>query len=342
MSTKTTLPRRQCLKILGTCGLGSLVPSLYLKAAYGQEHLQKTSKTMSMMGTLVTLTIYDPSKEKAVQLQEEAFQKMAELIPIFDRYNPQSHISWLNCHGVLNDVPPNLAKVLQTSQALYQKTQKAFDISMLPLLELYKKTLATTGRTPSHAQVKKQMEVVGFEKIAISSRKVVFQNSGMRISLDGIAKGFIVDQAVEFLKFHGVHYALINAGGDIRAIQGKGNAPWIIGIEDPRGKKRSVQKIGLKDMAVATSGHYENYFDSSGRHHHIIDASQGDSPRRTLSATVIAPSAMLADGLSTAAFVLPPEKSSHIAQLFSNVATKVIVHGGRSFNSLGWNRFVVS
>lgn len=342
MLRKSSLPRRQCLKLVGAFSLGSLVPwSLYLNPAYAHKHLQKTTRTMAMMGTTVTITIYDPSREKATEMQSKAFQKMSELIPVFNRHDQQSHISSLNQNGLLNDVPPSLNTVVKACQILHNKTQKAFDISILPLLELYQRTLAKTGHPPSYSQVQKKKDLIGFDKVRLTSGKISFQRSGMQISLDGIAKGFIVDQAANLLKSHGIHYALINAGGDIRAIRGKGGSPWLIGLEDPYGGKGCIQKIGLTAMAVATSGNYENYYDPSGRHHHIIDTSQGDSPRRTISATAIAPSAMLADALSTTAFVFNPVKSNQLAKLFPKTETNVIVHGGRSYSSPGWNNFVL-
>ncbi len=341
MLKKTTLPRRQCLKILGAFGIGSLVPSLYLEPAYGHKDLQKSAKTMPMMGTMVTITIFDSSKEKASEMINRAFEKMAEFIPVFDRYNRQSHINWLNNYGLLKDVPPSLSNVLQNCRVLYHKSQNSFDVSVLPLLELYQRTFEKTGHSPSYAQIQNKKELVGFDRVNISSRKVSFQRSGMKISLDGIAKGFIVDMAADFLKSHGIDYALINAGGDIRAVQGKGRSPWIIGLEDPSGRKKCIQKITLKDMAVATSGNYENYFDPLGRHHHIIETGQGLSPKRTVSATAIAPSAMLADGLSTTAFVLSPEKSVQLANLFPKTETLIILHGGRRYSSSGWRNFTI-
>ena len=96
----------------------------------------------------------------------------------------------------------------------------------------------------------------------------------------------------------------------------------------------------LNNGAVATSGNYENYFDKDKIHHHIIDKSIGDSPVQTISASVVAPTVMQADALSTSLFVLKPKESIQLASSLSNIEALIISKGGRRYRSSGWNNIV--
>ena len=106
----------------------------------------------------------------------------------------------------------------------------------------------------------------------------------MQISLDGIAKGYIVDQAANLINLNRIKYALINAGGDVRVIGGKSpNKAWKIGIKDPLEKREYTEVFELNNGAVATSGNYENYFDKDKIHHHHWETA-GAGARRPPSA----------------------------------------------------------
>ncbi|MCF8104373.1 MAG: FAD:protein FMN transferase [Desulfohalobiaceae bacterium] len=291
------------------------------------------------MNTLVSITVCDASRDLAEESQEAAFQTMKDLIPIFNRFDPESRISRLNVSGKLNDVPPHFLQVLETSQDLFYQSGKVFDITVLPLLERQQESVAKTGRPPQIQEIQDMRKSLGFEKIKFGPGKIVFAHAGVRITLDGIAKGYIVDQAARTLEKHGVKSALINAGGDIRAIGGKGPVPWQVGLRDPLDRRQHVQIFNLAHMAVATSGNYENYFDPLARHHHIINKDLGDSPRRTISATAVARTAMMADGLSTAMFLAGPKKGLKLIESLPGAEALVMTRGSRIFKSSGWNQF---
>ena len=148
------------------------------------------------------------------------------------------------------------------------------------------------------------MERVGARHVRHGRGEIRFAREGMGITLDGIAKGYIVDRAVSLLESRGIKHALINAGGDIRALGDKGRGrPWKIAIHNPAHKNRVMHTISLKGRAVATSGDYENYFDPAKKFHHIVDPETGLSPQKFASVSVLAPSLAVADALATAAFI---------------------------------------
>ncbi|MFH1075254.1 MAG: FAD:protein FMN transferase [Pseudomonadota bacterium] len=114
-------------------------------------------------------------------------------------------VSWLNKKNILRDVPPELAIVF---------SHGAFDITVLPLLDLYKLTFAKTGSAPSQQEIKDTIALTRFDNIKMNKREIRLPKEGMQITLDGIATGYIVDQAIYLMEQRGIKYALINAGGD--------------------------------------------------------------------------------------------------------------------------------
>ena len=343
MDAQQGLTRRQCLKLLGAAGLACSAPGLFVQPAgsAGLDPAQASSRTLPMMNTLVTVAVFDASRDRAVQAMESAFATMRELVPIFDRFDPGSHVSHLNAAGVLKDVPPPLNEVLVSSQDLAQSCHHTFDITILPLLELTKTSLQATGRPPRQQAVSELLPAIGSDKLLLGPKTVRLAHPDTRITLDGIAKGYIVDRAAAVLRSHGIDSAMINAGGDIRVVGSKQGHPWHIGIQDPAGRTEHVQTVALTDMAIATSGQYENYYDPLMRHHHLMETRNAGSPRRVVSATAVARTAMLADGLSTALFLMPPDQSVSLASSFRNVEASIITQGGRSFSSINWSSLAV-
>jgi thiamine biosynthesis lipoprotein len=289
------------------------------------------------MNTLVTVTVLDRSRQRAVTAQNAAFQTMHKLVPVFDRFRSDSHISRLNRHGALHDVPPDLDRVLNACSELYRQSHNHFDVTILPLLQRTSSTVRRTGNALSPKEIRDLKSLIGFRHVGHTSRAVRLERPGMGITLDGIAKGYIVDQAAACLVRHGVRSALINAGGDIRVTGGKGGSPWLIGVQDPMRTEGQIARLGLHQAAVATSGSYEQFFDPLARHHHLIDTS-GYSPHRIVSSTVVAPTAMQADGLATALFLMPPGKGLQWAASLPGVQACLITRGNRTMNTPGWEK----
>ncbi len=135
-------------------------------------------------------------------------------------------------------------------------------------------------------------------------KTVFLEKEGMRLDLGGIAKGYIVDQAMAWLNGRGLRDALINAGGDIRASGTAESPPWRIGVQDPFEKGRLLGFFSFQQGAVVTSGTYERYFEGEGRRFaHIMDPATGRPVEGLLSATVIAEESFMADALATAVMV---------------------------------------
>jgi thiamine biosynthesis lipoprotein len=220
----------------------------------------------------------------------------------------------------------------------YDVTRGAFDLSVAPLVNLFRRLRGDTSpRLPSEADLREARSLVDATQVTVSWREIRFGRAGMGITLDGIAKGFIVDRMAGVLDRAGVADFLINAGGDIR-VSGvnQGGKPWSVGVQDPWDDTRPADTVRLSAGAVATSGSYEVYFDADRRFHHILDPRVGQSPSHCASATVIAPTAMAADALATSVFVLAPLEGLRLVESLPGCACFILGADGRRLASRGW------
>jgi thiamine biosynthesis lipoprotein len=192
---------------------------------------------------------------------------------------------------------------------------------------------------PSESEIRDVLALVGAHHVTASEREIRFDRPGMGITLDGIAKGYIVDAMAGILArgAGAVRGFLINAGGDIRtAGAGENGRPWTVAVWDPRSSGDFPDIIHLTGAAVATSGGYEIYFDPDRRFHHIVDPATGRSPNRCASASVIAPTAMAADALATAVFVMDPAAGVALVESLPGCDCLILDHDGRARRSTGW------
>jgi thiamine biosynthesis lipoprotein len=139
--------------------------------------------------------------------------------------------------------------------------------------------------------------------------KTIMLERPLSLDLGGVAKGFAVDLAARELRASGYENFVIDAGGDLYVAGHNANdEPWSIGIRHPRVENEIIEMLRLSDVGICTSGDYERLASeaSSGVAHHLVDPRTRHSPRELASVTAIAPGAMIADALSTAAFVLGP------------------------------------
>jgi thiamine biosynthesis lipoprotein len=184
-------------------------------------------------------------------------------------------------------------------------------MSMLPLLQLYGRYQDTQGSLPPVAEIRNTLQLVDYQAIKIDGRRITLGKKGMRLTPDGIGRGYILDKGIASLKEQGFENVSVQAGGDLVASRGNiQGQPWKTGIQHPRHKNgKQLVTLTAGNRAVATSGDYQHPFTPDFKHHQIIDPRTGFSAPELASSTVIAPTATLADGLSTMAMVLGAERS---------------------------------
>jgi len=310
-----TMERRRFLKWMGALGLGltPLVWAAPVREKIFGRGLASAAKTRPLMGTFVTVTVLHPSQDKAFEAMEKAFAEMERLIHLLNRHAPDTPVSYLNRVGYLTDIPPEIHEVVGHAERLHRLTHGAFDITVKPILDLLETCFSRNLSAPSAEEIRMALRRIGVHYLVHQEKEMRFLQEGMGITLDGIAKGYIVDRAVSQLKGQGIQHALVNAGGDILALGGKGDdQPWRIAIQDPRDRNRIVGIIPLREGALATSGDYENFFDPEKKFHHIINPETGLSPQQFSSVSVRTSSLTVADALATAAFI----PSLHMAKIF--------------------------
>jgi thiamine biosynthesis lipoprotein len=298
----------------------------------------KVLETRQAMGTLVSVTALAPSRAWAADAIALAFSEMDRLIALFSRYEAASAVTALNMAGRLEAPPPELRRVVRTSLDYYRLTAGAFDVTVAPLLALFRERLGGAAPVePTEAEIHERLALIGADAVACGRRRISFGRDGMAVTLDGIAKGFIVDAIGRTLQGHGIRRYLVNAGGDIRARGRKeGRRPWTVAVRDPGDAGRFPTALHLTNAAVATSGSYEVSFDGDLRFHHIVDAKTGRSPGASLSVSVTAPTATAADALATSVFVLGPQEGIRFVDHLRGCACLVLDRNGGQWMSRRW------
>jgi thiamine biosynthesis lipoprotein len=311
MNLKKTVTRRQFLKIIAASsaiglawklGIQNLSPDLVI------------SETRLLMGTIINLVIISENRESASEAIKACFNSMSELESVLSRFQPESQLSKLNRSGVLEKAHPALLGLVKQSLELSQLSGGAFDITVKPLLDLYQ---SNPGVLPATRQIDQALKLVGYQKMVLGEQGIAFDQPGMSITLDGIAKGFILDKGIDALKSFGYENALVEAGGDLMGFGEKApKTPWKIGLQAPRGKIGDlIASFDIQDRALATSGDYMQTFTPDFSSHHIIDPRSGRSSPELASVSITANTVTLADALATTVMVMGKSGLELIEQL---------------------------
>lgn len=287
------------MRILAISGVAGLT----LK--HGLDNLaanEVVSETRMLMGTVINVKAVGPDPETASAAINACFERMSSLEGVLSRFQPESQLSRLNQTGVLKDAHPALVTVLHQSNRLSQLSGGAFDVTVKPLLDLYQ----SSDGLPNEEQIQAVLSLVDYRKLDVDSRTVAFQQPGMSITLDGIAKGFIVDEGTAALQEFGFNNVVVEAGGDLMALGEKSpNSPWKIGLQAPRAEMGNlIATMNLQNQGMATSGDYIQAFTPDLANHHIIDPRSGHSSPELSSVSILAPTVTIADGLATTVMVL--------------------------------------
>jgi thiamine biosynthesis lipoprotein len=282
------------------------------------------------MGVQVRLTVYAMSQDSAETSCTRAFARIAQLEDVMSDYRPTSELMRL-CDqpaGTPVQVSADLFKALTAAQELARKTDGAFDITVGPIVRLWRAT-RKSKQMPSPSDLATARHAVGWQKLKLDAEHhtATLLAANMKLDLGGIGKGFAGDEAIRTLKDNGVPISMFEAGGDIVL----GDAPpdtkgWTIEIEQkiPRGPNR----LTLANCAVSTSGDTEQFVEINGqRYSHVVDPHTGLGLTNHFAATVVAPDGMTSDSLSTALTVLGEKKA--IGLLASNPKVQAWVREAR-------------
>lgn len=281
------------------------------------SHSPETRYSGEVMGTTWSATVILPRGAETADYGEGIQTVLDDINARMSTYLEDSELSRFNqldAAGCL-DVSADTREVVKAAQVIARESGGAFDVTVGPLVNLWGfGPDQRPTQTPNESQVEAAMAKSGYQHLRIDSEQLCTDLPGLYVDLSAIAKGFAVDAVAGHLRDEGVDNFLVEVGGELYAAGKKmDGSAWRIGIEKPVSNDRGVFKkaiVQLENQAIATSGDYRNYHQSEGgeRYSHTIDPRSGRPIGHALaSVTVIAPSAMLADGWATALMVLGPE-----------------------------------
>jgi len=290
-----------------------------------QEQGTNTKETRFLLGTIVEFTIFNDNEELALQAIQEATNAMQAVENTFTIYGSVNNsVKAFNRALVGQEVElePSVSSLLDLSFKVHQQTLGAFDPTLGELNQRWGFSNAQQPTVP----LKKSEVFAALQQSGVQKLKQVHPNvwvksqEGLKLDFGAIAKGLAIDQGVQALKVRGIQHAIINAGGDMRILGDHGNKPWKVAVRHPRVETPLGWFEVKHDLSIVTSGDYERFFIYDGkRFHHIIDPKTGYPSQSSLSVTVSAPTAVQADALSTAMFILGYEKGMDIIETIDNV-----------------------
>jgi thiamine biosynthesis lipoprotein len=311
-----------------------------VRSASTDSGLTKIERTEFMMSTVVETTVYSSNKREGEQALTAAFGEVARLEAILDKNRSGSEVDHINTGAGEGPVSVSTMtfEVIQLGLEFGERTGGAFDITIAPLMELWGFGTGDT-QVPSEEELTTALQYVDYKKVQLNTEltQVYLEEQMMELDLGGIAKGYIVDMAIELLRQAGITSASVDAGGDIRVIGNKPDGtPWRIGIRNPRDRRNLVAVVNISDRSIVTSGDYERVFIHEGEsYHHILDPKTGMPARGVASVTIIADNAMTADALSTAVFVMGLEQGMALVEEMPGIEAIIITEDEKIHISTG-------
>jgi thiamine biosynthesis lipoprotein len=275
-------------------------------------------KSWSVMGTFAAVSIPAGEKEHLEDYAGTCRGVLGELENTLSVFKPDSEISRLNraAGQAPIEVSGSTRTMLELSLKYAGVSEGCFDVTVNPLVRLWgfgKK--GVPARLPDEETIQSVLSNVGYRHLVLSDSTVYLDRAGMSVDLGGIAKGYAVDMCYDRLVESGAGDMIINLGGNIRCrgVPGSGRA-WIIGVRNPFDSDVLVGRIHLPSgMATATSGNYERFVEIEGRTYaHIIDPRSGLPVSGMAGVTVVSPTAVEADAMSTALFVCGVEDGGKV------------------------------
>lgn len=271
-------------------------------------------------------------------LQAALEQKLDEFDAQVSTWRDDSDLARFNAlpPGSCQSMPQPVLDMVSLAQTLNTASGGGFDVTVSPLLEVWGFHRADGVQVvPEQVSIDAALQNVGQDYLRIEDDRLCKERA-LKVDLSGLAAGYMVDQVAEHLVALGIRNYMVEMTGELKAAGLKpGGTPWRIAIEEPRDDERMASLIvELDGYAVSTSGDYRNYFEYEGqRYSHTVDPASGWPVMHDLAAvTVMDPSALMADGLSTLLLVLGPERGWDYAQN-NNVAALFVLREGAEFVS---------
>ncbi|ALP54691.1 thiamine biosynthesis protein ApbE [Candidatus Tenderia electrophaga] len=265
------------------------------------------------LGTLVDISLYDVDEEQAAQAVTAITNEMEAVHHDWHAWQP-GELTYINqrlAQGESVSLDAEQQRLIQAGIALARASDDLFNPAVGALIALwgFHSDARPDAAPPNEDDITALVQAAPkMSRLQLEGGRLSSPNPAVMIDVGGYAKGYAVDRAIAALRRMGIDNAIVNAGGDLRAIGSKGGTAWRIGIRHPRqaGVLASLETRG--DESVFTSGDYERYFEYQGqRYHHIIDPRSGRPARGAASVTIVHSDATTADAAATAVFIAGPK-----------------------------------
>lgn len=322
MSMKRLMSALMCVLLLAGCA-GAQEELLLQRAS------DRWTAQLFAMDTLIQATVYAP--ELAEEELARIMQNLPRLEALLSATDPDSEISALNgADGQRVALSSDTRRLLETAVKVSSATGGAFDVTAYPLVKAWGFT-RKEYRVPAVEELQALLERVDYRQIAFSEAGVTLP-AGVEVDLGGIAKGYAGDMLTGALREAGVQSALISLGGNIALLGGKPDgSKWRIGVRDPLNTAEPLGYVEVWDTNVVTSGGYERCFEDEAGNiwWYIIDPATGYPAKNgLLSATVIGEEGAMCDALSTALFVMGPERAAQYLRQETEVEALLVREDG--------------
>ena len=329
-----TRPRLTMLLLLLTAGCAASQPpaSESLRPPQSQPALHRFEFNQQKLGAGFRIVLYAPDAVSARRAADAAYARVDDLNGVLSNYDPESELSRLSRRtdsGAMAEpveVSSDLWNVLAASVKASELSGGAFDITIGPFVRLWRRS-RDLGQLPTPERIERERQSVGYRHVKLDPRRRTAQLLAprMRLDVNGIAVGYIVDEAMKVLRERGFPRALIDAGGDLAVGDPPpGQHDWRVAVQSLQSPDETAGYVTLRNANISTSGDTYRYVELDGkRYSHIIDPRTGLGLSRRIGVTVIVPDGMTADWLPTAVSVLGPEKGLALVEQIPGAAARI-------------------
>jgi thiamine biosynthesis lipoprotein len=291
------------------------------------------------LGTQINIAVFNFISEENL---EKAMDIVEGIHLLFDPNSPDSEVFLINQNAGIEPVrvSQELIDVTLVAQEISRLSEGMFDLSIGPLVDLW--GISTLNpQVPTESQIEALLPQINWKNIIIDENKstIFLSEAGMALDYGGIAKGYAADQVSDFLRSQGIKQALLDFGGNVYGLGIKTDgSKWRIGLQDPEANRNEY--IGIYDIAdqsIVTSGTYERNFTEDGMfYHHILNPFTGyPSDEPILAVTIIGPSSLWCDGLSTACFLMGTSNAIELIESLDNYEIIVVNNQSQLIMSAG-------
>lgn len=303
------------------------------------EHVKKS---FFRIATSIEITIVQKGNSSLAPLWKSVDSLLIDWERRFSSESSSSEIGRLNGRtDSIVPVSPQLAEIVRTGLRYGDSLNGAFDITVLPLKQLYGLFDNSKAQVvPSPQQIQTALNDIDYHKVhcADSENVIHFRNSNAQLDLGGLTKGFAIAELGRLLDRNGLNNYLVVAGGDV-LIRGKrkDNTPWRVGIKHPRKPQSLLASLALNSGAIVTSGDYEHFWIKDGlRYHHIFDTKTGTCCRKNQSVTIWGSDPIEVDILSTGLFCFEGDSIIKYIDERARLECVVVDSSGLVHVSEGW------